>query len=232
MDLSQLELFKATVAHENSGKFLYYLNFAESTADKVRRELKLDDNMDLTEYFKIPKAVEISLSCSVNRPESDLSEYYEDIDIPEKAYYDELGVLRLPGSTYHFTHRISPLRKAKSLSEIEKYPYPTPEIIESSDMGRRVEKAHQSGKHTSSFIGQIYEYSWQIRGYEEFLMDMAADKEICSYILDKFTDISTKKAIAAAKAGVDMITSGDDVANQSTLMFSIEQWREIIKPRW
>ena len=39
-------------------------------------------------------------------------------------------------------------------------------------------------------------------------------------------------ATAAARAGVDYLTTGDDVANQQAMMFSVPTWRKLIKSRW
>jgi len=78
----------------------------------------------------------------------------------------------------------------------------------------------------------MYECSWAVRGYEQFLEDMVFNKEWCEYNLDRFKDFNLAKAEAAAKAGADIIRTGDDVANQRALMFSPKQWREMMKPRW
>jgi uroporphyrinogen decarboxylase len=78
----------------------------------------------------------------------------------------------------------------------------------------------------------MYEDSWQIRGYEQFLIDIYERIEFCEYILDRIQERNIKKAVAAARAGVDYLHTGDDVANQNALMFSIEHWRRLMKSRW
>ena len=55
----------------------------------------------------------------------------------------------------------------------------------------------------------MYEESWQVRGYEEFLMDLAERPEWCEFILDQFTRRNLRVATAAARSGVDLIITGD-----------------------
>jgi uroporphyrinogen decarboxylase len=78
----------------------------------------------------------------------------------------------------------------------------------------------------------MYEDAWQIRGYEEYLMDMIAAPEICEFIMDKLCERNIFAATAAARAGVDFIMSGDDVASQRAMMFDVELWRKFNKCRW
>ena len=78
----------------------------------------------------------------------------------------------------------------------------------------------------------MYEDAWQIRGYEEFLVDMLQRPEWCEHILDRIQRNNLRRVEAAARAGVDLIRTGDDVANQISLMFSRDQWRRLMKPRW
>jgi len=63
-------------------------------------------------------------------------------------------------------------------------------------------------------------------------MDMLARPEWCEFILDKIMHRNMIYACSAARAGADVLQTGDDVANQNTLMFAPEQWRKCIKTRW
>ena len=99
-------------------------------------------------------------------------------------------------------------------------------------MAAQVRAAHALGKVASCWVGHMYEDAWQIRGYEEFLMDMILRPEWCELILDRITEKNLAVACAAARAGVDIIATGDDVANQQTMMFGLDMWRKFMKTRW
>ena len=63
-------------------------------------------------------------------------------------------------------------------------------------------------------------------------MDMVARPEWCEFILEKMKQRNMAKACAAARAGVDYIITGDDIANQRAMTFALDQWRKLMKPRW
>ncbi len=80
-------------------------------------------------------------------------------------------------------------------------------------------------------MGHTYETAWQIRGYEEFLTDLMLHPELAEALLDRLANRNCIVATAAARAGVDYLRLGDDVANQRSLMFPPDLWRRIFKPR-
>ena len=230
--MNQLELFRSTVTHEPHGQFLYYAGFTAEAERKLRAHLNLPEDQNLYSYYQMYNPVNVTLKPPADIMSADFSSYFEDISMPDNAFINHLGVLETPGSLYHFTSYTSPLRNAETLSEIERFPYPNVDSYTSDHMFLDVEYAHQQGQVAGCSLMHMYEDAWQIRGYEPFLMDMISNPEICEYILDRIMNKNIKKAEAAARAGVDVIFSGDDVANQRSLMFAPDQWRHFIKSRW
>ena len=232
MALNQLEAFKATVNHEQHNDTLFYANFTKDLENRVRRSLGIDESTDLAEYFGMYRPVGVALKQPPGYRKPDYRKYFEDINVPQNAFINHLGVLEIPGSSYHFTRYVSPLRNADSISDLEDFEYPNVDNFTEDHMKAEVENIHKRNMVAGSHITHMYEDSWQIRGYEPFLMDMISEPEMCEYILDRICDRNIKKAEAAARAGVDVIFTGDDVANQRTLMFSIDMWRRFMKSRW
>ncbi|HOK56370.1 MAG TPA: uroporphyrinogen decarboxylase family protein [bacterium] len=227
--MTQFEIFKMTVNHRPHNTFLYHAGFTPDLKKRIIEKFNIDEGK-ISDFFGFFSP--ISIQPEEEKREVDFSKYYVDIDKPEGSFINSLGVLEIPAKYYHFTGYISPLRNAKSLKDIEEFPFPESEKLNPIGMIEKVEKAHKEGKVTVCWVGHMYENSWQIRGYEEFLVDMIENPSWCEYILDRFTDRNIKIAQFAAEAGVDMITTGDDVANQKNLMFSKEMWRKFIKSRW
>ena len=230
--MSDLECFRATVAHQPHDEFLFYAGFTEDLQRRVRESEGLEEGESLTEHFGMWNSVGIAPKAPEDQPEREFSGYYEDIEIPEEAYLDGNGVLHMPGSMYHFTHRVSPLRNAETFEDLEEFPWHPTEGFDESGMAEDVEEAHENGRVTVCWIGHIYENAWQVRGYEQFLEDMILRPEWCEFILDKFADRHMVVASAAARAGVDYLRTGDDVANQKAMMFSPDQWYRFIGSRW
>ncbi len=227
---TQIECFRATVQHETHDSFLYYAGFTPELERRVRDEFGIGDN-DIRDYFGMYNPVMTEPEPPDGHFFPDYSHYFQDLDFPG-AFINHLGVLEVPGSMYHFTRYISPLRNAEKLEDLESFPWPDIRKFETSHMVNDVICAHGRGLVAGSWIGHMYEDSWQIRGYEQFLLDMVMNPEWCEYILDKMMTRNLVVARAAASAGVDWIKTGDDVANQRAMMFSPEMWRKFMKPRW
>jgi uroporphyrinogen decarboxylase len=63
-------------------------------------------------------------------------------------------------------------------------------------------------------------------------MDLLTQRDWAELLLDRFCENNFRVAVAAARVGYDCIATGDDVANQNTMMFQPDLWREVMKPRW
>ncbi len=229
--MNQLKVFKDTVEHKPCKEFLYYANFTEKVLEKMKKKTGLTSIEEIKEHLGMYQPHEFHLTES-EVDTSIFKKYFKNKEAPENAFINSLGVLEIPGSIYHFTSYVSPLRNIKDLDEIEKFPFPEVKDYSVKDMKKQVEKAHEKNKVTVTWVGHMYESAWQIRGYEQFLMDMKTNPEICEYILDRLCEKNIEIARAAAKAGVDVIRTGDDVANQQALMFSKELWEKFIKTKW
>lgn len=174
--------------------------------------------------------------CQLRPPEGyqppDYSMYYPEFAGNPEFTIDEIGCGRLGHGFHHFTERVSPLRNATSFSEIEQYPYPDNADWLDDQLRATVEEAHAAGDYAWISAGHIYESSWQVRGYEAFLMDLMTQRDWAQYILERFRQKALHIAVAAARAGCDCLRAGDDVANQRTMMFKPDLWREVFKPTW
>ncbi len=232
MTESQLALLHHTLRHESTGRFLAYAQFSPALDAALRGRLGLGSEVDLTRHFGMYRPEHVSLQVTAAYQAPDFSRYFPKEKIPAGAFVNGIGVLEIPGSSYHFTAYVSPLRNAETWGEIEDYPYPSLDGISFDGMAAQVAAVHAEGRAATLWIGHMYETAWQIRGYERFLEDMLLEPERCEYILDRLMERNVVLAKAAAAAGCDYIMVGDDVANQRSLMFSIDLWRHFMKSRW
>jgi uroporphyrinogen decarboxylase len=232
MSLNQLECFRATMAHEKHPGFLFYADFTPDLKERVKKEFNVPATSYIRKHVGMFDPQHINPQPPAKQKQPDFSGYFTDTEKPANSFINWLGVLEIPGSMYHFTQYVSPLRNAKKLNEIEDFSYPSIQGYTANNMAAEVKKAHADNMVALTWVGHMYEDSWQIRGYEEFLMDMVDHPEWCEYILDQLTIRNLYRACAAARAGVDFIQTGDDVANQNAMMFSPDVWRKFMKPRW
>ena len=161
----------------------------------------------------------------------DVSRYYEDRELKPGTTFDSWGVAKEPGSLLHFTHRVSPMA-GRPASELKDFPlYDRAHAGCAEGLQERVEAVHARGRAACGSVGHTYETAWQIRGIDDFLVDMATDPDPIEEFVERIAAQNVVLAREFARAGVDVMVYGDDVATQNALMFSPELWRRFFKDR-
>lgn len=145
---------------------------------------------------------------------------------------DEWGVRWRQGNFFHFAHIESPLREAEDLDGLRRYPWPDlDDPARYQTMATGVAARHDEGFATCAFAGSVFEQAWYLRGMEPLMMDMLSDPEAAHFLLDRTSYFQRFAAVQAAKAGVDIVILGDDVAGQQGLLMSKEVWVEFLRDR-
>lgn len=207
--------------------------------DKVPLELEFTSPMlklfkektgstDPYSYFSMDfREVRFKESPKIN----DFSSYFS--HLPVNATITEWGIARVPGSVPYYHRKISPLRYADSLKDIEEYPFPdfTPDYRH-KHLEREIRKYHQMGLAVvGNLVMTIFETAWRIRGMENFMMDMVSEPEMAALLLDRITEISSFRAQRLAESGIDIIKLGDDIGTQKSMIMHPDLWRKWLKPR-
>ncbi|MGE5141399.1 MAG: uroporphyrinogen decarboxylase family protein [Rudaea sp.] len=166
--------------------------------------------------------------------------------LPDGTSFDEWGIgrkrIELPGGGYLNEVSVYPLENA-TIDDLKDYPWPDP-----ADPGRVAgleEEARRLYEQTGlaimgRFGGPILEQAHYLRGWERWLMDMAADPEFASALLDRITDIQISLDEAGLRAAGKYLSifklSGEDLGMQDRPIFSPRMWRELARPflerRW
>jgi uroporphyrinogen decarboxylase len=78
-----------------------------------------------------------------------------------------------------------------------------------------------------------FEYSYMLRGVENWLTDLAANPDFALALLRKITDLQRAAAIQMMEeAGeyIDVVITGDDLGSQKAPLISPKMYRRMIKP--
>lgn len=149
--------------------------------------------------------------------ESQLRTYYE------WNYHPELGSGR-------------PLSSVQSIAELAEVIFPDlthPDRY--AGLAGQVARWHGEGLAVAGspphLGGELFETAWRMRGFENFLLDLAERKSLAHYLLDQLTAMLIHNALVLAQAGVDVLLLDDDVAMPTGLMISPATWREFFGPR-
>lgn len=78
----------------------------------------------------------------------------------------------------------------------------------------------------------LFESSWGIRGFENALMDSAAEPDFYEELLDRITDLFLVYVEKAVALPVDAVMFGDDWGDQRGVLLGPDRWRRFLKPRW
>jgi uroporphyrinogen decarboxylase len=154
-------------------------------------------------------------------------------ELPEGAVIDEWGIASVPGSMYHFTKMVHPLRDASTEDDIHSYPLPDYTRKECWQAIETDTAAYQQRGY--AVAGQleitIFEISWYIRGMENLMHDMLQNPFMAEALLDRITRLRVFQARTFAKFGVDVLALGDDISMQTGMLMSPRMWRRWFKPR-
>jgi len=157
--------------------------------------------------------------------------------VGEDGYRDEWGVVRArPVGSYYYDLTESPITE-DTLAAIDQYSWPDPE-----DPGRyrglreRARELHEETEFAvvlnvnSAFFLRCAE----LRGWENFYMDMAANPAFASALMERSLDIRLRMAERALEEVGDHVdilyVSSDDLGMTDRPIVSPEMYRQLIKP--
>ncbi len=149
--------------------------------------------------------------------------------------WDEWGRGRVWDSEDHYAEYLYPLEKAETAVEILNYPWPDLEAPYRYDgLIEKVAKLHAQGyavRGSADVSETVFEIAWQLRSMDRLFQDMFHNEEMASMLLDQIVLRNAAQAQAYARAGVDILYVGDDVAMQTGLMMSRMLWLKWLEPR-
>jgi uroporphyrinogen decarboxylase len=144
---------------------------------------------------------------------------------------DEWGVRRRPGGFHHFARLEPALRGAPDLARWREYPWPDlDQPYRWQGVCDRVEVLHAQGYAVVGGAGSVFERSWYLRGLEELMMDLVTAPEVAQWLFERTALFQQSAAAQFARAGVDIVITGDDVAGQQGMLMKRETWRQFLKP--
>jgi uroporphyrinogen decarboxylase len=127
-----------------------------------------------------------------------------------------------------------PLNAARDISQIMKHRWPSTAWFDYSVLPERIKALQSAGEYClMAANGNIFETSWYMRGFEQMLMDLALEPELAHAIFAPVTDFYAAhftKMLTAAKGGIDLVFTADDIGGQNGLLMSLDMWGRHLKP--
>lgn len=159
-------------------------------------------------------------------------------ELPDGTFIDAWGThrrrVRNEFGTYE-EHASHPLAEAETVSDVLDWAWPSPDDWDVSGVRAQCERLNAEVRHHLRYeVGGIFEWSWALRGFERFLLDLVEKPDVACAIMDRFTDLyieNTVRTIQSAGGLLDMVYTYDDVGMQNGLLVSPRMWRRYILPR-
>lgn len=156
--------------------------------------------------------------------------------LPDGSYLLPDGTHRRKVANNHGSHEEyagHPLKDCESVDELLSWSrWPNADHYDWEGFSRKIGDKHQR-YFIKLELGGPFERAWSLRGYQQYLMDMAVEPEIPHAIMERLTtyyiDFVTR-ALESAGDKLDLIYTWDDIATQNSLLISPEMWEEFIKP--
>lgn len=159
-------------------------------------------------------------------------------DLPDGTYVDRWGTHRRRVANEFATYdeyASYPLADAETPADVLRWDWASPDDWDVSGLHAQCESLNAGTRyHLRYEVGGIFEWSWALRGFERFLLDLVDKPDVAGAILDRFTDIyaeNTLRVIEAAGGLLDMVYTYDDVGIQNGPLMSLRMWRKHILPR-
>ena len=150
---------------------------------------------------------------------------------------DIWGVRRKPvsyGSGSYDEIDYYPLAEARGMDDLGKHRWPSTEWLDYSVLPERIAAAQADGEHCLMVSnGNIFESSWYMRGFERMFTDFFLNPGLAHGIMERVTGFYVEhfgKMLSAARGGVDLAFTADDIGGQNGLLMSLGTWEEFLKP--
>ena len=149
---------------------------------------------------------------------------------------DGTEVARMLASGGYFEPVHFPLARARTPEDIEAIPWPVMTAEEAAFIRAQGERWRRETDYATlaCFGGNILENGNFMFGFGEFMMRLAADRELVECFFDRLAawHIANLEVFLPAVEGVaDIVAVGDDLGTQTSLIVSPATYRELVKPR-
>lgn len=166
-------------------------------------------------------------------------ENWKDLWLDDHTYQDEWGVVRtMPPGSYYYDLIRAPFAEDDTLSAIDHHRWPDP-----FDPGRYRglrEKARHLHRETEYAVivdlnCAFFLRCCELRGWENFYMDLVANLEFAEALMDRFLAIRlaiAERALQEVGENVDIVmVTSDDLGGTDRTLISPALYRSLIKPR-
>jgi uroporphyrinogen decarboxylase len=156
-------------------------------------------------------------------------------DIAPGRFVDAWGITwRLQPGNHYYDIAEHPLRNA-AVDDVQRFAWP--DLAHPSRFAGLRDKARairEAGLAVVALSGiSPFEFSYMLRGMDQWFLDLAADHEFVHALIRKLTDLmrsAVERLLDEAGDFIDVIVTGDDLGSQKAPLISTAMYRQLVKP--
>lgn len=158
------------------------------------------------------------------------------VDTDPKQILDATYYRDAYGGLWRYDRRPCHLEKPPlAAPSLDGYAFSVPEAffrLEQKEAARKTCEASEGSFRVGHLKWGLFERSWHVRGFENALLDAAAERDFFEELLERLTRLYLAAIEYTADLPVDGIFFGDDWGDQRGILLGPESWRRFLKPRW
>lgn len=127
-----------------------------------------------------------------------------------------------------------PLADAATLKDLDAHDWPSPDWFDYASLPDLIAALQEDGEYClMAANGNIFETSWYQRGFERMFEDMVLRPGFAHALLARVTEFYVAyfmRILSAARGGIDLVFTADDIGGQQGLLMSLDMWSEFLEP--
>jgi uroporphyrinogen decarboxylase len=169
---------------------------------------------------------------------------WKDIELPDNAYRDEFGATRKAAFHpdtgrllyYDFVGKAA-LADIETAEEMAKIEWPDPhDPVRYEGLEERAKELYENTGYAviANAIGSFFEFSWYLRGFEQFYVDLLLDPKLIEALLDgmlAYQMAMFDEILSRIAPYVSVVMVGEDLGTQRAPTISLDAYKRVVWPR-
>lgn len=211
--------------------------FGVEDRDKILKYLDVDCRIVSYDSFCQHPGVDSSeVDATASRERSSIGGMWRKIE-PDGSNRDIWGAHR-KGVQYKYgvydEFASFPLENAHSVEDLKKYAWPQPDWWRFDNLRSFINELNDSAVYNIRYrVGSIFETSWSLYNFENFLLDLAMRPEMPLYVMDRIAEVhieNLRTVLSIAGDLIDIVYFYDDIAQQDGLLISPQMYENFVQP--
>ncbi len=252
MSMTPRERVLSAINHEEPDRVPIVIGASNATSMKLNPYLGLkallDDQSEVRYLYDWPELGTVLPSeAMLQRLHSDVRGVWDRFPLatyqrnqsrpPHAPFVDDWGIGQEEYEGGVWFPSLHPLKDARTLDDIEKYPWPDMDdpyrVAHVREQAKKLDDENEYAIMATPWLLFPFERAISLQGMEAFFPNMVANREFAVALLRKNAELcKTLMGHFLRELGehVDIIKIGDDLGMQTGLLISPKMYREVLKP--